>query len=158
MPIPTHLLSKNRKALFDHQVLEKYLAGIMLAGYEVKAVREGKLNFEGSYIQILEGAPCVVNMYIGPYSKQSKQFSEVDARKTRKLLLNKKEILAITKELAQKGHTAVPLAVVLANGKIKLEIAVVKGLKEYERKDVAKERQIRKDLEIVSKEYRMTES
>jgi SsrA-binding protein len=158
MVLNTHLISKNRKALYNHQIIEKYTAGLLLKGYEVKAIREGKANFEGSYVQIIGGVPSVVNMYIGPYSKQSKSFSDVDARKTRPLLLNKKETGKITIDLTQKGKTAVPLALVASHGLIKLEFAVVKGLKEFEKKVVAKERQIKKDLEVESKEYRRTES
>lgn len=146
-----YLLSKNRKALFEHRLVEKFTAGIVLKGHEVKAVREGKASFEGSYVQIIGGIPKIINLFIGPYSKQSSQFDEYDARATRALLLNKSEILSINKQLSQKGYTAVPLALISRNGNIKLEFGVVKGLKEYERKSVVKERQIKRDLEIEAK-------
>jgi len=93
-------------------------------------------------------------MYIGKYSKQSKDFNEYEARRTRNLLLNKNEILKIVREIAQKGKTAVPLSLLLDKGKIKLEFAVVKGKKEYEKKQTAKERQIKKDLERETKTIR----
>ena len=140
------LITKNRKALFDHQLLQKFTAGLVLKGFEVKAIKENKANFEGSYVQVIDGEPFVVNMYVGKYSKQSRDFNELEARRNRKILLNKNEIDKLFKETSQKGKTAVPLALVLENGRIKLEFAIVKGLKEYEKKHVAKEKQIQKDL------------
>jgi SsrA-binding protein len=148
------LISKNRKALFDHEIVEKYTAGVVLKGFEVKAVKEGKASFEGSYIQIIANEPFVINLNIEKYSKQSKDFNELEAKRNRKILLNKNEILNISRETAQKGRTAVPLALILEKGKIKLEFAIVKGKKEYEKKTVAKERQIKKDLAIEAKTFR----
>jgi SsrA-binding protein len=148
------LISKNRKALFDHELLEKFTAGMILRGYEVKAIKENKANFEGSYVQLIEGEPFVVNMYIGRYSKQSTEFNELDARRNRKLLLNQNEIDKLAREVSQKGKTAVPLALILDKGKIRLEFAIVKGQKEFEKKQVAKERQIQKDLAKETKELK----
>jgi len=140
------LLAKNRKALYKYSVEDTYVAGIVLKGYEVKAIREGKADFEGSYVQMLDGAPHVVNMSIGRYSNQSNTVDKSDTRRSRKLLLNQREIDQISTKISQKGKTAVPLALVLVNNNIKLEFAVVKGKKDYEKKTVAKERQIRRDL------------
>jgi len=148
------LILKNKKALHDYELVDKYSAGISLKGYEVKAIKEKKVSFDGSYVQILKGEPFVVNMYIGRYSKQSNDFSEFDARRSRKLLLLKREIEKITRDVTQKRKTAVPLALVLEHNRIKLEFAVVRGRKEFERKLVAKERQIKKDLEREGKEIR----
>jgi len=148
------LISKNRKALFDHEIIEKYIAGIVLKGFEVKAIKENKASFEGSYIQIIDNEPYVINLNIGKYSKQSKDFNELEAKRNRKILLNKNEIQNIAKETAQKGRTAVPLALLLDKGKVKLEFAIVKGKKEYEKKHIAKERQIQKDLAIEAKTFR----
>lgn len=150
----TKLIVKNKKALHDYELVEKYVAGISLKGYEVKAIKEKKVSFEGAYIQVLNEAPYVVNMYIGRYSKQSSSFSEFDARRSRKLLLLKKEIEKIQQDISQKRKTAVPLALVMEGNKIKLEFAIVRGRKEFEKKQVAKERQIQKDLERESKEIR----
>jgi SsrA-binding protein len=146
------LISKNRKALFDHELLEKFSAGIILKGYEVKAIKENKANLEGSYVQLIEGEPFVVNMYIGKYSKQSRDFNELEARRNRKILINKNEIDKLAREISQKGKTAIPLALVLDRGNIKLEFAIVKGKKEFERKQAAKDRQVQKDLAKEAKE------
>jgi len=148
------LLAKNRKALFDYSLVEKYMAGILLAGSEVKAVREGKANFEGSFVRVLDGEVYVVNLYIGPYSKQGRGFDELSAKRNRKLLLKEREIQDIAKEIAQKGKSAVPLALVLENNLVKLEFAVVKGRKEFEKKQVVKDRQIEADLQKETKEIK----
>lgn len=145
------LITKNRSALYDHTIISEYVAGIVLTGAEVKSIREKKVSFEGSYIQIVGGAPVVLNMNIGTYSKLGKNANPLDATRSRKLLLNKKEILEITRELDQKGRTAIPLALVLVNNLIKLEFAVVKGKKEFEKKVVAKDRQVLRDLELETK-------
>jgi SsrA-binding protein len=148
------LLAKNRKALHEHQLLETYTAGLVLKGHEVKAVREKNVSFEGAYIQILQGAPYVVNMHIGEYSKQSQKPDDLTSgKRSRKLLLNKKEIMEIDRELKIKGNTAVPLAIVLFNNLIKLEFAVVKGKKEFEQKQTVKERQIERDLQSNWKDF-----
>lgn len=146
------LVAKNRKALMDHIVIEQYVAGIRLKGYEVKSIREKNVSFEGAYIDIKQGVPILFNMYVGKYSKQSKDFDEVDAKRPRGLLLSKREILKIKRETDEKGRTAVPLALVLDHGLVKVEMAVVKGRKEYEKKTVVKERQIKKDLDREAKE------
>lgn len=140
------LLAKNRKALYNNVLVEKFVAGIVLRGYEVKAIREGKVNFEGAYIAIKGGKVFVVNMHIGRYSKQSQDISDDETQRQRQLLLSKDEIDKLTKELRQKGKTAVPLALILQNNLIKLELATVKGRKDYEKKHLEKERQIQKDL------------
>lgn len=141
------LLVKNRKAFFNHEIIEKYIAGISLFGFEVKAIREGKVSFETSYIRIEHGQAYIINLYIGSYSKQSKTPESYDEKRDRKLLLNKGELIEMQKLMNEEGKTAVPLAFILRNNKIKLELAVVKGRKEFEKKLVAKEKQIKKDLE-----------
>jgi len=148
------LLAKNRKALYDHELLEKYSAGVVLKGAEVKAIREKNVSFEGSYVQILHGVPYLVNMNIGRYSKQGKTFVEQDARRSRLLLLNQNEIDDLKRQLHEKGHTAIPLALVLKNNSIKLEFGVMRGKKEHQKKQVVKERQIERDLQAATKETR----
>ena len=148
------LLAKNRKALHEYSVVEKYVAGIVLKGFEVKAVRENKASFEGSYVKIIDDKPYVVNMYIGPYSKQGKSFDETSSKRSRLLLLNKHELRKIITAIEQKGVTAVPLALLKERNLIKLEFAVVRGLKEFERKEVTKDKQILRDLARESKQIR----
>lgn len=148
------LLVKNKKALFNYTVLHKFIAGIVLKGYEVKAVREKNVNFEGSYIKFINDELYVVNMHIGTYSKQSQDPDKINNIRDRKVLLNKREILKLKQELQQKGKSAVPLAIVLRNNLIKLEFGVVAGKKKYEKKIVAKEKQIKRELEKSTREYK----
>ncbi|GIW69307.1 MAG: SsrA-binding protein [Patescibacteria group bacterium] len=147
-----YILAKNRKALHNFTVLETFVAGVVLRGYEVKAIREGKVSFEGAYIDVIDGRPYLVNLYIGRYSKQSRSFSEEDSKRNRMLLLNQGEVSKVARAISEKGKAAVPLSLGLKNGMIKLEFAVVRGKKEFEKKIVVKERQIQRDLERESKE------
>ncbi len=140
------LLAKNKKALFNNEIIEKYIAGIVLTGYEVKAIREGNVNFEGAYVTILDSEPYVVGLTVGKYSKQSQDTSAQEAKKSRKLLLKSAEITKIQKELAEKGKSAIPLALILQNNLIKLELATVKGRKKHEKKQLLKDRQVVIDL------------
>ncbi len=146
------LIVKNRKALFNHQIVEKFLAGIELKGYEVKAIKENNVTFEGSYVSIEEGQVYVQNLHIGKYSKQSQDYIEQESRRPRKLLLQKGEIRKLQKEVSEKGKTAVPLALLLKRGKVKLEFAVVKGRKKHEKRQLLKKRQIEIDLQKSAKQ------
>lgn len=146
------LLAKNRKATYNYEIIDKYLAGIVLKGYEVKAIREKKVNFEGAYVKVEDGEVYVVNMHIGRYSNMSQEYNDQMARAPRKLLLNSREIDLVTTALQQKGKTAVPLALVLRNNQIKLEFAVVKGRKALGKKQLEKDRQLDKELDKIRKE------
>ncbi len=140
------LIQKNRKALFNHEILEKFMAGIELKGFEVKAIKENKASFEGSFVNIVKGEAFVQGMHIGKYSKQSQDYYEQEARRPRRLLLNKHELKKLKKEISEKGKTAVPLALLLKRGMIKLEFAVVKGRKKHQKKQLLKKKQIEMDL------------
>ena len=112
------LIAKNKKALFNNEVVEKYLAGIVLKGYEVKSVREKNVSFEGAYISIDNDNVVVKNLHIGKYSKQSQEHNENTSKRTRQLLLNKNEIAKLKREISEKGKTAIPLALLLRSGRI----------------------------------------
>lgn len=146
------LLAKNKKATFEYEVLDKYTAGLVLYGHEVKSVREGNVNFEGSLVTVLHGEAYVVNLHIGRYSHQSQKYNEKEAKRTRKLLLNKKEVLKLAQAISLKGRFAVPLALILQHNLVKLELGVVRSKKQYEKKQVLIERQIERDLDRVRKD------
>ncbi len=150
------LIAKNRHALHNFEILEKLMAGIVLRGYEVKALRETKVNLTGSYVQLVDDTPLVVGMAIGRYSKLSQDLDDLALTRPRQLLLNKDEIGTLRRHLAEKGKSAVPLALVFRNNLVKLEIALVKGKKKHEKKIVEKERQIKKDLDIEVKTIKKT--
>ena len=151
------ILARNKKAFYEYEIIARYTAGVVLEGYEVKAVREGKVNFDGSFVQINKHIPVVLNLHIGRYMYQSQKDEGADTRRTRMLLLSKKEIQKIERELSQKGYTAVPLALatqaqapkgalISSKSMLKLELAVVRGRKMYEKKDLEKRKQQLKDM------------
>jgi SsrA-binding protein len=141
------IILTNKKAYFDYSILDKFVAGVKLKGFEAKALREGKGKLDGSYVKELDGKLKVVNFGIGRYSKISQKLEEGDISRTKELLLNKKEITEIKRELAQKGKSCVPLNLRIERGLFKLEIGIVKGKKEYEKKVVAKEKQEKREME-----------
>ena len=145
------IILTNKKAYFEYQILEKYTCGVKLLGYEAKALREGRGRLDGSYIKEISGTLKIVNFHISRYSKISQKIEDEDLSRTREILLNKKEIQKIKKELDQKGKSCVPLNLRMEHGLFKLEIAIVKGKKEYEKKIVAKEKQEKRDIERAKK-------
>jgi SsrA-binding protein len=139
------LLAKNKKAYYNYEIIDKFLAGVVLKGYEVKACREKKINLEAAFVKVTPEGIFLVNMDIGRYSKQSQPGE--DNKRIRKLLVTGAEQEKIERELNQKGKTAVPLAVLLKSNMIKVEIAIVKGKKAAGKKQTLKERQIKRDME-----------
>jgi SsrA-binding protein len=134
----------NRKARYDYEIFEKYIAGIVLTGTEIKSIREGKCNLKDSYIIINNNEAFVLNMHISNYEKGS--FNNLDEKRTRKLLLNKKEILKINEKIKVKGYTVIPLKLFLQNSKAKLEIGICKGKHNYDKRETIKERDIKRDV------------
>lgn len=145
------IILTNKKAYFEYQILEKYICGLKLTGYEAKSLREGRGRLDGSYIKNISGKLKLVNFYISRYSKISQKIEDEELARTRDILLNKREIQKILKELDQKGKSCVPLNLRMEHGLFKLEIAVVKGKKEFEKKASAKEKQEKRDLEKARK-------
>ena len=147
------LLAKNKKALFNNEIIEKYTAGVVLKGYEVKAIKEHHVDFEGAFISVDEdGSAFVKNLHISKYSKQSQEHNELMSRAPRRLLLNRFELRKIQREISEKGKTAVPLALIMHHNRIKLEFAVVRGRKKFEKKQLLKSRQAEIDLRRETKQ------
>jgi len=136
----------NKKANFDYEIVEKYEAGIVLNGLEVKAIRRNAVDFSGSHVTIFENEAYVINLHIGT--------SEEDTRKRRKLLLNKAEILRLNQKKESSGLTIIPLKLYNAGAKFKLEIALARGKKLKHKREVIKKRDIDRDTEREMKEFR----
>lgn len=147
-------LAFNRKALHEYEVIDKYKAGIVLFGHEVKAVREGRVDFGDSYVKFLSNKPVILNLHIGPYSKQGDIIGSHEERRTRGLLLNKKEVEQLLSKVKEKGLSIVPLQLINDHGLIKLEIALAKGKKNIDKKRSLKEKQQERDLKREEKEYK----
>lgn len=127
------IIANNKKARHDYFILEEYEAGIVLKGTEVKSVRQGKVSIKESYCQINNAEIFVFGMHISPYEQGN--IYNVDPLRTRKLLLNKKEILKFIGKTKEKGLTLVPLKVYLKYGLVKLEIGLAKGKKIYDKRE-----------------------
>ena len=136
------LIANNKKAYFDYFIEEKYEAGMVLHGTEVKSIRAGKCSIKESYIKIENGEVYVLGMNITPYEKGN--IFNKDPLRPKKLLLHKSEINKLAGQLSTKGYTLVPLQVYLKEGKVKMEIGLGKGKKNFDKRDsIAKKDQIR---------------
>lgn len=146
--LPEGTLIENKKASWEGEITHKYTAGIALKGHEVKAVREGSVNFSGAYVIINDNnTASLLNLFIGKYSKYGYDLSEQEAKRTRTLLLKKDEILKLKKDLQEKGKTCIPLTILLQHNLVKLELGVVKGRKKIDKKNLEKDRQIKRDMD-----------
>lgn len=131
------IVAKNKKAYHEYFIEEKYEAGLVLVGTEVKSIRQGKVNLKESYVSIKNGEAFVYNMHISPYEKGN--IYNTDPIRPRKLLLNKREIRKLTGLTTLKGYSLIPLCLYLKNGLVKMELSVAKGKKLYDkRQDLAK--------------------
>lgn len=136
------LIANNKKAYFDYFIEDKIEAGMALHGTEVKSIRMGKCSIKESYIQIQDGEVYVVNMHITPYEKGN--IFNKDPLRPKKLLMHKSEINKLAGQLSVKGYTLVPLQVYLKYGKVKMEVGLGKGKKNYDKRDtIAKKDQQR---------------
>ncbi len=136
-------ITVNRKAFHDFHIFDKYTAGIVLFGTEIKSVRKGSVNLKDSFAKIEDGELWLYSCHISPY-EQGNRYNKEPERK-RKLLLNKKEILKMLGKIKKEGYTIVPIELFLAdNGFAKMEIALAKGKKLYDkREDLTKKSQNR---------------
>ena len=136
------LIANNKKAYHDYFILEKYEAGIVLHGTEVKSLRMGKCSIKEAFIRIEDGEMFIYGMHISPYEKGN--IFNKDPLRIRKLLLHKMEISQLAGNLAEKGFTLVPLQVYFKDGRAKMEIGLARGKKLYDkRQDIAKKDQKR---------------
>ena len=141
-----HVVVTNRKAFHDYHILDKYEAGMELLGSEVKSLREGNGNLREAYIIIRKGQAWLSGVHIKPYSHTG--FDGHEAVRNRKLLLHNREIIKLKTKLDQKGLTAIPLKIYFnKKGLAKLELALAKGKKNYDKKIALKERDIKRESE-----------
>ena len=137
--------AENKKAYFNYEILNKIEAGIELLGFEVKSVRAGHTNLEGAHITIRGQEAFVVGMNIPAYQPNNTP-KDYDPTRNKRLLLSKKEILELEKESEQNGLTIVPLSVYNKGSKIKLEIAIVKGKKKFDKRETIKKRDTDREI------------
>ncbi len=141
----TKTIAKNKKAQFEYFILDTFEAGLALKGSEIKSVRAGQVSLQESYVQIENSQAWLINSHIAVYDAAS--YTNHDPKRPRKLLLHKKEIRELYMNVKQKGVTIIPVRMYLKNGRAKLEIAIAKGKKLYDkRQDIAK-KDIQRDLD-----------
>jgi len=136
-----------RRVYHDYHILEKLEAGIHLTGPEVKSVKGGHMSLEGAFVKIVGSEAYLVNAQIHPYPHARPPAGGYDPRRTRKLLLHKKEIIALKSRTQQGSLTLVPLSCYTKQGLVKLEIALARGKKKYEKRDALKRQDLERELE-----------
>lgn len=140
-------ITKNKKAFFDYHIEDKYVAGIVLVGSEVKSIRKKDVSIKESYCHIDNNEMWLKGMHIAEF-KESGKYQNHEPVRDRKLLLNKKEIKKLQEKVSQKGMTIVPLSVFINNrGLIKVEIGLASGKKQYDKRQTIKERDVKRDLD-----------
>ena len=134
----------NKKAQFEYTISKKFIAGVVLSGAEVKSLRLQQASLNGSYIKEVSGELFLINSQINGYSFAKQD--DYDPKRSRKLLLKKSEMAALVENSKQKGFAIVPIAFFLSHNRIKLELALAKGKKEYEKREVIKKRDLKREM------------
>ncbi len=149
---PARINIKNKRAEHDYLIIDRWMAGIVLTGTEIKSIRAGKASLVDTFCFILDGEMWVKNMYIAPYDFGS--YNNHAARRDRKLLLNKKEIRNIQQDSQSPGFTIVPLRLFIDdNGRAKLDIALCRGKREYDKRASLRERDDKRELDRFLKRF-----
>ena len=144
-------IADNKKAAYNYFFEEKFEAGVVLQGWEVKAVREGKVQLTDGYVVIKDGELFVIGCQINPLKTASTHVN-ADALRTKKLLMHKDEIRRLIGKVERKGYTLVPLNLHWKNGRVKCEIALAKGKAEHDKRDTIKEREGKREVERAMKD------
>ena len=143
-------IADNKKAMFNYHIEERFEAGMVLEGWEVKSVREGKVQLTDGYVVIRNGEVFIIGCQINPLKTASTHVNP-DAVRTKKLLMHKEEIRRLIGKVEQKGYTLVPLNLHWKAGKVKCEIALAKGKAEHDKRDTIKDREGKREVERAMK-------
>ena len=139
------IIATNKKAFHDYLIFEKFKAGIVLFGTEIKSIRKGAINLKDSFAKVEDMEVFLYNCHISPYESGNR--NNHDPERTRKLLLTKKEILKILGKIKQESYTIVPLELFLERGFAKLEIGLCKGKKLHDKRETLKKKDIQREME-----------
>lgn len=143
------IVAKNSKAYHDYFIEEKYETGIELAGTEVKSIRLGNVNLKDSFCLVKDGEISVLGMHISPYEKGN--IFNKDPVRPRRLLMHKREIRKLHALVKQDGYTLVPLSVYFKDARVKLEVGLCKGKKNYDKRDAAAQRDAKREMDRAMK-------
>ena len=147
------IVTKNKKAYYNYEILESFEAGIALVGSEVKSIREGTVSLKESYAETKAGEIFLVNCHVSPYAAAN--IFNHDPLRERKLLLHRREIKRLTGKVIEKGLTLIPTKVLINDrGKIKIEVSLAKGKRSYQKKEAIKERDRERELRAELKRAR----
>ena len=138
-------LAENKRAYFDYEILDKYEAGVSLRGFEVKAIRSGRINISGAFVVIKNEEAWLLNADIPPYQPDNAP-ENYDSKRSRRLLLKKPEIRELIGKTNEKGLTLMPLKVYTKNHKIKLEIGLGKAKKSRDKREAIKKKEVKREI------------
>ena len=144
-------IAENKKAAFNYFFEERHEAGMVLQGWEIKAIRNGKVQLTDGYIHIRDGEMFLIGCQINPLRSASTHTTTVPDR-TKKLLMHKDEIRRLMGKVEQKGYTLVPINLHWKNGRVKCELALAKGKAEYDKRDTIKDREGKREVERAMKQ------
>ncbi len=145
------VIQENRKARHDFEILETFEAGIVLLGPEVKSIKQGRVSLKDSYVEIKNGEAWIKRLHVSPYDKNT--ILKIDPERKRKLLLHKYEIKRLIGKVKERGLTVIPLKIYLKNNLVKVEIALVKGKRKYEKREELKKKAIEREIERALKRF-----
>lgn len=147
------VVAQNKKAFFNYELLENFEAGVVLVGSEVKSIREGRVSLKESYAEIKNGEVILINCNISPY-EAANRFNH-EPQRVRKLLLHRREIKRLTGKIKEKGLTLIPTKMIITDkGKIKVEIALAKGKRAYQKRETIRERDRDREMRAELKRFR----
>ena len=148
--MPEKTVASNRKARHDYEILDVLEAGLVLLGSEIKSLRAGKASLQESFVAIEPGEAWLVNAHIAPYEHAG--YAGHEARRRRKLLLHRRQIAELAFQSRAKGHALVPLRVYLLDGRAKLELALARGKKQYDKRESIRKRDMEREVERSARE------
>jgi SsrA-binding protein len=146
------LICNNKKAYHDYFVEEKFEAGMVLFGTEVKSLRQGKANLNDAFVQIRNGEAFLNNLHISPYEFGNRENQDPD--RLRKLLMHKKEIVKLFSKIREQGYTVIPLRLYFKNGMVKAELGLAKGKKLYDKREDLKKKDSKREVDQAMKQAR----
>jgi SsrA-binding protein len=150
--LPVKLISDNRQARYLYSILDTYEAGIQLTGTEIKSIRMGRVNLRDGYVLIRHGEAWLINVHISPYQASGQYFNH-EPRRSRKLLLHRKEINKLIGQIEQKGLTLIPLKMYFKGSWVKVALGLAKGKKLHDKRETVKRRQDQREMARAMKRY-----
>lgn len=144
------VIAKNRRASYDYEILETFTAGLSLLGHEVKSIRSGQISLKGSFVHFNNHEAYLVNAHIRRYSYAT-NLKEYDPTRSRKLLLHRKQIDRLEAEKKGAGLAVIPLAVGLDHGRIKIDVALARGKKHYDKREASRKKTMKIDVALEAK-------